>query len=316
MNANPSPSPSASPSALPVVTLTVQTEGTGTVSASPAPISTGGTPTNATLTHPPGTVVTLTATPGSGQIFARWTVDGAGTLPYGKGWASPLTITLDTNHTAKATFVARPSFSDVPSNHPAYIPITELAARGIIKGYTKQGCDRLNTALPCFGPNDQTERAQSAAFLVRLLGLEGENHGNGGFTDLAGLDPELQRAVGTVAFHGIMQGYGGGKFGPFDKTTHLQTVLVISRGFVFKSYWTRAAVDDSTIYPNLTLSTAERLDLVTFVKNAGPLPGFANTTARGPLDQPAPRSWTAQALWLALNSYFGVDQTGKGGLVP
>jgi hypothetical protein len=113
-----------------------------------------------------------------------------------------------------------------------------------------------------------------------------------------------------------MQGYGGGKFGPYDKTSHLQTILVISRGFVAKGYWTKAVADDPTVYPNLALSASERLDLVTYVKNAGPLPGFANNTQRAPLDLPAPRSWTAEALWLALDGYFSTDEPGKGGFVP
>jgi S-layer homology domain len=299
-----------------LLTLTVQTEGNGTVAVSPTPSSSSGTPDNMTYGYPAGTVVTLTATPGNGQILARWTIDGAGTLPYGKGWATPLTITLDENHTANATFAARPAFSDVPSSHPAYIPITDLTARGIIKGYDGAGCMDLGVPSPCFGPDDLTERAQVAALLTRLLGLEGENHGNGGFTDLGDLSPELQRAVGTMAHYDIMVGYGDGKFGPFDKISYLQTVQVISRGFVFKGYWTKATVDDPTIYPNVVLSHDERLDLVTFVQNAGLLPGFANTTGRAPLDLAAPRDWTAEALWQALNSFFSVDQPGKGGFVP
>ena len=299
-----------------LVTLTVQTEGSGTVAVSPAPTSSGGTPTNTTYQYATGTVVTLTATPASGQVFARWTIDGVGELPYGKGWASPLTITLDTAHTAKATFAARPSFTDVPASHPSYTAITELTARGIIKGYTAAGCEDLNTAVPCFGPDDQTQRAQSAAFLARLLGFSNENHGTGGFTDLAGLDPELQRAVGTMAHYDIMIGYGDGRFGPNDKITYLQTALVISRAFVVKGHWTEAAADDPSVYPNLALSAGERLDLVTFVQNVGPLPGFVNNTQRAALDQPAPRSWTAEALWLALDGHYGVDEPGKGGFVP
>ena len=296
----------------------MQTTGMGTVSAAPAPAASVGTPDNMTYSYAPGTVVTLTATPGNGQVFARWHIDGAGDPPYGKGWATTLTITLDTAHTAEAQFVPRPTFTDVPSGDTAFIPITELTARDIIKGYTATGCTGHQPPLdaPCFGPNDQTERAQTAALLVRMLNLEGEDHGDGGFTDLAGVSPEFRRAIGTLAFHGIMNGYGDGRFGPYDRISHLQTVQVISRAFVHKGYWTRATADDPSIYPNLALSPGERLDLVTFVRNAGTLPGFGNSTPRAPLDQPAPRSWTAQALWLALNGYFGVDQPNQGGFVP
>ena len=85
---------------------------------------------------------------------------------------------------------------------------------------------------------------------------------------------------------------------------------------VFKGYWTRATQDDPAIYPNLQLGSQARLDLVTFVQNAGNLPGIANNTQRAPVDQPAPRAWTARGLWLVLDSYFGVDTPDKGGFVP
>ncbi len=300
------------------IILTVQTTGTGTVIASPTPTSTGGTPTNATYTYSSGTVVTLTATPGQGQVFARWIIDGAGALPYGKGWASPLTITLDAAHTAQAQFETRPTFSDVPTSNAAYLPITELAARGIARGYTAAGCaaQQPPVAIPCYGPGNRTVRAETAIFLTRLLGLEAENHGNGGFTDLAGQSAAAQQAIGTMAHYGIFQGYTDGRFGPNDPITHTELTLVISRSMVFKGYWTRATQDDPAIYPNLDLGAQPRLDLVTFVQHAGNLPGFANNTPRAAVDQPALRDWTAQALWLALNSHFGVDQPGKGGFVP
>lgn len=269
-----------------------------------------------TYQYPVGTVVTLTAVPDTGNLLARWIMDGATQPPYGNGWANPLTITLGADHTVATTFAARPSFSDVPFGDPAYFAVTELAARGIVKGYDQAGCAALGVAFPCYGADDLTERAQVATFLARLLGVDDEDHGTGGFTDLDGLPLDMQRAVGTLAHYGIMVGYGDGRFGPFNKITHTETILVISRAVVLEGDWTRATQDDPSIYPNLQLGPQARLDLVTFVQNAGNLPGFANDTPRAPVDQPAPREWTARALWLALNAYFGVDAPGKGGYVP
>jgi len=299
------------------VTLTVEVTGAGTVGVSPLPtMPEARIQSGQTYQYPTGTVVTLTANPDAGQLLARWIVDGATQPPYGNGWANPLTVTLNGSHTVAATFATRPSFSDLPAGTVGDQAASELAARGIVKGYDQAGCAARGVAFPCYGPTDSTERAQAAAFLSRLLGLDGEDHGNGGFTDLDGLSPDLQRAVGTMAFHGIMVGYGGGRFGPFDRITHAETALVISRAMVFKGYWTRATVDVPAIYPNLDLGPQARLDLVTFVQNAGNLPGFANDIPRWPLDLPTVRVWTAQALWQALDSYFGVDQPGKGGFVP
>lgn len=301
---------------LALLTLTVQTEGTGEIAVSPTPVTSTGTATNMVYEFAPGTVVTLTATPGTGFVLARWAIDGVGDPPYGKGWASPLTITLNAAHTAKGVFIGKPTFSDVPTNHPSYLAISELGARTIARGFTPDGCAEINTASPCFGPNNLTVRAESATFLTRLLNLQNENHGNGGFTDIGDQAPAVQQAIGTMAFYDIFQGYGGGLFGPNDPITHTQMILVISRAMVHQGFWTRATQDDATIYPNLTLSLDERLDLITFVQNAGNLPGFANTTPRAPVDQPAPRAWTAEALWLALDAFFGVDEPGKGGFVP
>ncbi|MFN8539150.1 MAG: S-layer homology domain-containing protein [Thermomicrobiales bacterium] len=102
----------------------------------------------------------------------------------------------------------------------------------------QRGCAALGVAYPCYGADDLTERAQVATFIARLLGVDDEDHGNGGFTDLAGLPLDMQRAVGTLAHYGIMIGYGDGRFGPFNKITHTETILVISRAVVLEGDWT------------------------------------------------------------------------------
>ncbi|TGE17331.1 InlB B-repeat-containing protein [Hymenobacter elongatus] len=71
-------------------TLTVNTSGTGTVSKSPNQ-----------ATYASGTVVTLTATPGTGQVFTGWS--GAAT-----GSTNPLAVTMSANKTITATFAPPP----------------------------------------------------------------------------------------------------------------------------------------------------------------------------------------------------------------
>ncbi len=229
-----------------------------------------------------------------------------------------MTIVLDTSHTTKAFFTPRPVFNDLAPGNAAYIPATELAARGIVKGFTAEGCAGLKppVAAPCYGANNPTARVEVAAFLARLLGIAEENHGAPPFSDVGALSPELQRAVANMAHYGLVKGYQNGSFGPYDKITHTDLILMISRSMGFKGYWVRETVDNPEIYTNLTFGGDARLDIITYILNADDLPGFANTTPRAPLDQPAPRTWAAQALWQALNSYFGVDAPGKGGYIP
>jgi hypothetical protein len=299
-----------------LVALTVQVEGTGIVTVSPAPESSSGTPEFTIYQYPAGTAVTLTTVAQGMTLFAQWRIDGGGEPTYGDGWASPLTITLDEAHSVVASFPSLPAFSDVPETHPAYEAINNLGSRAISWGFGPEGCLALGTSTPCYGPNKLTVRAETAVFLTRLLGLQGEDHGNGGFTDIGEHSYGVQRAIGTMKFHGVFVGYGDGRFGPNDRITHTEMALVISRAMVLQGYWTRATVDDPAIYPNLDLDAEARLDLVTFVQNAGNLPGFPNDAQRAPMDMPAPRSWTAQALWQALDAYFGVDEEGKGGYAP
>lgn len=51
----------------------------------------------------PGAVVTLSATPDAGYLFAGWTIDGVAV-----GGDNPFALTMDGNHTARATFVPIP----------------------------------------------------------------------------------------------------------------------------------------------------------------------------------------------------------------
>jgi photosystem II stability/assembly factor-like uncharacterized protein len=78
------------------LTVTKAGTGSGTVTSSPARITCGGT---CVAAFPPGTLVTLTATPAAGSSFAGWGGVCAGTSP-------TCTVTMDVAKTVTATFNA------------------------------------------------------------------------------------------------------------------------------------------------------------------------------------------------------------------
>jgi hypothetical protein len=254
--------------------------------------------------YPLGGLATYTATPASGQVFLGWTLDNQDV-----GFASPLTFTVNANRTLVAHFAARPAFGDVAASGVAWDAITQLAARGIIKGYPADECAARNLTAPCFGPTDPVARAQIAALIVRAFGWDTtQPNAPVPFSDLGGVDPELQRAIAILAQYGIAKGYGDGTYGPTDQVTHAQAISLIARSMVQAGYWTPITQDDPTIYPNVTADSGHRFDLLTFVKYAGALPDRPTGQAWADWQSPASRAWTAQALWQALSQQFGVDR--------
>ncbi len=276
---------------------------TPTPSPSPAPArpavaaaaTGGGTVSPAgTTAYAPGTLATYRATPDAGHLFLGWTLDGRDV-----GFASPLDFTVAADRTLVARFAVRPAFADVPTGGPAWEALTQLAARGVIKGYGDGN----------YGPTDMVLRAQAAALLVRAFGWDNARpNGPMPFSDVGTVDPELQRAIAILAQRGIAQGYGDGTYGPTDAVTHAQAISLITRSMVQVGYWIAVTQDDPRVYPNVPLSSGHRLDLLTFAKYAGALPDRPSGAAWADWATPASRGWTARVLWQALGSEFGVDR--------
>jgi alpha-tubulin suppressor-like RCC1 family protein len=197
--------------------------------------------------------------------------------------------------------LALPTFCDVTSNTTYSHAITQLAARGIIRGY----------ASACFGPTDTTQRAQMAAFIARAMGWDQEDRGNP-FTDRSGIDAELWRNVGVLAHYQVAFGYSGAAcaerktgspcFGPTDKVTQAQTISFVTRAMVKKGYWVQQP-DNPALYTNLPASSGHRADMATYMHYVeGTLPGTSNGSAWANWAQPATRGWFSEALWNALET--------------
>ncbi|HEY8601515.1 MAG TPA: S-layer homology domain-containing protein [Thermomicrobiales bacterium] len=280
----------------PQVALTVGTNGGGT-----------GTVTPGSGSYAEGAQVTLKAEGTNGSIFVGWTIDGQ----IG-GWANPLTLTMDQNHSVIATFNKPTEFCDVNTNDLYFAAIQQLSARGVIRGFEREDGQL------CFAPNDGTKRAQMAALIARPLGWDTEDHGNP-FSDQGQVDGNLWRNVGTLAHYNVARGYkpetcqalgvGTPCYGPTDEVVYAQVVSFITRGMVAKGYWTYQP--DNGFYPNVPGDSGHRVDIATYLHYVGgALPG-ADSPAQ-PWDgyaSPAPRGWFAEVLWRALDAQFGLNRT-------
>ncbi len=261
--------------------LTLTSSGPGAIATDPAASSVG-----------PGTTVTLTAIANPDALFTGWSVDGVFS-----GWASSLTLRMDTSHVVSATFAPRVSFADL-ANSPSGEAVVQLASREIVRGY-EDGT---------YGPSDIVLRAQVAGLLVRAMDWEGEAH-PATFSDQGTVDDGLWAAVGTLAHYQVAKGYGDGTYHPIGELLHIQAISVITRAMVARGYWAEATVDDGIIYPNVPASSGHRPDLVTFVQNAGAVPDrpTANRANWDDWNTPASRGWFALLLWQALDATFGTN---------
>jgi hypothetical protein len=84
-----------------IYTLTLHTNGSGAIARNPS--------INA---YPAGSVVTVTATPGSGWYFSKWTGDATGN-------ANPLNVTMNANKVITGTFQPLPSYTLTTSTNGA-----------------------------------------------------------------------------------------------------------------------------------------------------------------------------------------------------
>ncbi len=259
--------------------LLLQSTAGGTASSTPAP-----------GTYPNGTVITLAAQPQAGQLFLGWWVDGVQ-----RSYHATEQLVLATNQIVVANFAPQPSFTDLMTSDPALSAIQQLAARDIIKGY---GDGR-------FGPNDQIIRAQMAVLIVRTMAWGGEQPANP-FIDRNGVDAELWNAVAILANRHVALGYGNGIYGTTDPVSQAQVISFITRAMVMQGYWVHQPEPSPAIYSNIAADNAHRQDIVTYTAYVGSLPGFpapsnSNFTT---WNQPAIRSWFAQALWAALEHTY------------
>lgn len=109
------------------------------------------------------------------------------------------------------------TFKDI-ENHWAKAEVNDMGSRLVIDG----------TGEDEFEPDRDMTRAEFAAVIVRALGLMRSEMGKDIFNDVT-KDDWYYNAVSIAYEYGIISGYGSGEFGPTDKVTREQVMIMIAR---------------------------------------------------------------------------------------
>ncbi|WP_274366032.1 S-layer homology domain-containing protein [Paenibacillus thermotolerans] len=109
------------------------------------------------------------------------------------------------------------TFKDT-AKHWASDAINDLASRMIVSG----------DGSGSFKPSSDMTRAEFAAILVKALGLGTVKQERSAFSDVS-VNDWYYDAVHTASQYGLISGYGNGRFGPMDKTTREQAMVIIAK---------------------------------------------------------------------------------------
>ena len=140
-------------------------------------------------------------------------------------------------------------FPDVPATASYAEAVKVLSEAGIIQGDTSGN----------FNPDRTVTRAQTAAFLCRMLGIEesAKVKKNTKFTDV----PESYWASGyiaAIAERGVISGYADGSFKPDNPVTYAQIIKMLVCAWGYE--------DDANSrggYPNGYIAIAKELNILT-----------------------------------------------------
>lgn len=188
--------------------------------------------------------------------------------------------------------VAAASFPDLPTNGATATAITELAARGIVRGYDDG----------TFRPGTIVERRQMAATLVRALGWSGRTP-NRDFPDRGTTDAELWTALRILADMNVVRGFPDGTVGPEQPLTRQQALSVIARAFVAAGIWPAKPASAS---PYSDVAPDHQGDVALYLDAVGTPPDTHGDQLGA--SRPADRGWYAEALWPAVRA----QETSRG----
>lgn len=107
-----------------------------------------------------------------------------------------------------------------------------------------------------FNPYTTVNRAEMATIICRMLNVDKDLATSTQFTDVP-VGHWANGYISKAASFGIVNGYGGGKFGPSDAVTYEQAVTMIIRGIGFTE-----DAENMGGYPDGFLNLAENLGLL------------------------------------------------------
>ncbi len=113
------------------------------------------------------------------------------------------------------------SFTDVSEEHDAYEAIEMLSNLGILTGDDQDGDGKMD-----FRPEDPITRAEVAAVMSRIQGINSVGQASTQFTDVA-QSHWASGYVAQAAGQGIVNGYGDGNFGPEDNILVEQAIKMV-----------------------------------------------------------------------------------------
>ncbi|MBQ1501101.1 MAG: S-layer homology domain-containing protein, partial [Firmicutes bacterium] len=174
----------------------------------------------------------------------------------------------------------KPVFSDVPANHWANEAVTDLAARGIIKGYGNK----------VFGADDPVKRCDLVAMLYRLSG--DEEAAGASYSDVP-VDAYYAAAVVWAEKNGIVKGYPDGTFRPENEITREELAAMLYRYAAYK----QIELTDGTakVFKDADAISDYAKDAVDAMTKAGVINGYPDNTFR-PTGS-ATRAETAQMIY-------------------
>lgn len=205
----------------------------------------GGTVQLSAVRAAAGDQVTVTALPDTGYALERLTVSGGGRdlALTGLGGGRYRFTMPGANVTVQAAFAALTEGGEPVLPPAESLPFTDVASDAWYREAVEYvyRTTLMNGMSPTmFVPDGATTRAQIVTILHRLEGTPAASGAD--FTDV----PEGQwyaPAIRWAASNAIVDGYGGGKFGPDDRITREQMSAILYRYARYKGYSTSALGD-------------------------------------------------------------------------
>ncbi|MFS0723999.1 Ig-like domain-containing protein [Paenibacillus sp. 1P07SE] len=190
--------------------------------------------------HPTAISITLPVDPDiDPALTGLYGVTEAGALVYigGKVEGGQLTAEL-AQFNRYAVLEYDKTFADLPAQHWAAMTVKRLSARQLVNGVAE---DR-------FQPTGQVTRAEFAAMLARVLGLE-----SGGSTSFADVPADQWYAQEVAAAHsaGIVNGVDGDSFAPKARVTRQEMATMLIRAYVYATGNTPSAESGESGFTDL-----------------------------------------------------------------